>query len=48
MAYELKTGGVLLHPMFGGGKEKDKYVRCSEMALQTLLHEISPAVTCVQ
>lgn len=26
MAYELKTGGVLLHPIFGGGKEKDKYV----------------------
>lgn len=24
--YELKTGGVLLHPIFGGGKEKDKYV----------------------
>ncbi|KAF7246909.1 Transcription initiation factor TFIID subunit 2 [Varanus komodoensis] len=22
--YELKTGGVLLHPIFGGGKEKDK------------------------
>lgn len=25
VAYELKTGGVLLHPIFGGGKEKDKY-----------------------
>ncbi|KAI4566047.1 hypothetical protein MJT46_019734 [Ovis ammon polii x Ovis aries] len=23
VAYELKTGGVLLHPIFGGGKEKD-------------------------
>ena len=41
MAYELKTGGVLLHPIFGGGKEKDKYVYCSEMILQTLLYEIS-------
>lgn len=24
--YELKIGGVLLHPTFSGGKEKDKYV----------------------
>lgn len=40
MAYELKTGGVLLHPIFGGGKEKDKYVYCSEI-LQTLFHGIS-------
>uniref|UniRef100_A0ACB8FEN1 Transcription initiation factor TFIID subunit 2 n=1 Tax=Sphaerodactylus townsendi TaxID=933632 RepID=A0ACB8FEN1_9SAUR len=23
VVYELKTGGVLLHPIFGGGKEKD-------------------------
>ncbi|MEQ2168160.1 Transcription initiation factor TFIID subunit 2 [Goodea atripinnis] len=23
--YELKMGGVLLHPTFSGGKEKDKY-----------------------
>ncbi len=23
--YELKIGGVLLHPTFSGGKEKDKY-----------------------
>lgn len=47
VAYELKTGGVLLHPIFGGGKEKDKYVYCSEMMLQTLLYEISLRVTCV-
>lgn len=34
MAYELKTGGVLLHPIFGGGKEKDKYVCLSHKSLQ--------------
>lgn len=25
--YELKMGGVLLHPTFSGGKEKDKYLK---------------------
>jgi len=34
VAYELKTGGVLLHPIFGGGKEKDKYVCLSHKSLQ--------------
>lgn len=34
VAYELKTGGVLLHPIFGGGKEKDKYVYLSCKSLQ--------------
>lgn len=33
VAYELKTGGVLLHPIFGGGKEKDKYVYYLEIIL---------------
>lgn len=31
--YELKIGGVLLHPTFSGGKEKDKYVNLSEHSI---------------
>lgn len=41
MAYELKTGGVLLHPIFGGGKEKDKYVYLSDMISQNFFYRIN-------
>jgi hypothetical protein len=50
VAYELKTGGVLLHPIFGGGKEKDKYVNCLEIIfsifffLAVLGFELNPAL----
>ncbi|KAJ7405005.1 TATA-box binding protein associated factor 2 [Willisornis vidua] len=34
VAYELKTGGVLLHPIFGGGKEKDKKRNVLELEIK--------------